>query len=419
MKTLKCLLLSALVLVTFRAATAQDSTSGWQLVEIQNVRAELGEALGDPSVLDGAALSPDGGWLAVATVLDAARWVWLYRFDRQIASLFDVPTDFLDLPRALAWSPDGTRLVFTEDISYLLEPDIWMVEPDDETVIHITDDGVTGYVFKSSGLLFDAFPIWENNENLLFLRADLTDEVSTTAPFKLYRLTLESGEVKTVHTLDNTITLANLAIAPSLSPDGTQLALVAYRPPETMQGTVSILNLTDRSLTQVATIGNLQVGLPQGYEGIFAPQQIAWAKGGLVLYLAPLTGYDNLLTLHPVYLSLESGEVTPLADLSDVTSPQALMARGADGKAPIFREPRAGAVSPNGETFFFLHYYTFEGDYAALSAMRLPPDGSPPTLLGEITDFDAGFPPDQMSISADGTVLFAHGYRFVLESQAE
>jgi dipeptidyl aminopeptidase/acylaminoacyl peptidase len=152
----------SLVLVAFftacvpSAALAQESspaaTGGLRVVDQQFVRIPDGEAL---------ALSPDGRSLAV----------WSRAGEEPAICAFDAATltesRCATTPRisiaadSVAWSPDGTRLAFTESaLREARESDIWVADFDTGTATDLTDDGVAKLLGAPAGTPLDLAPAW-------------------------------------------------------------------------------------------------------------------------------------------------------------------------------------------------------------------------------------------------------------------
>jgi hypothetical protein len=86
--------------------------------------------------------------------------------------------------------------------------------------------------------------------------------------------------------------------------------------------------------------------------------------------------------------------------------------RESDGIVPSIRIPRSSVVLE--DQFIYLAYFQEDTDFASIYSLALPPDGSDPLELGQITDFEPFFPPFTASLSQDG-VMFVRGYRLVFE----
>src|SRR5690606_26174823 len=130
-----------------------------------------------------------------------------------------------------------------------------------------------------------------------------------------------------------------------------------------------------------------RAGLPDWQEEpTLFPETVSWAgNDALVVGARDIRSATGVAQM-AYYVDLLAQTVTPITTFSDVAEPEDLLAD--DGaESPVYRIPRAGVVSPDGGTFFFLRH-GIEGDRAGISAVSLPPDGSPPVDLGEIEDFE-------------------------------
>lgn len=113
--------------------------------------------------------------------------------------------------RSFAWSPDGTRLAFTEDIfRFFRESDIWVMDISSGELTNLTDDEVEGGMPKSQDARanLDYVPTWSpDGTEILFGRTPMErsgaeDRVRFASKTELYRIPADgSGEARKVLTL--------------------------------------------------------------------------------------------------------------------------------------------------------------------------------------------------------------------------
>jgi Tol biopolymer transport system component len=102
--------------------------------------------------------------------------------------------------RFAAWSPDGTRLAFTDNSGLHLDPDIWVLDATSGELSNLTDDGVQRVDADPSGRAHrDVFPSWSaDGETIRFARAGAQSISLVTVP-------TEGGEVTTLREIPCTV----------------------------------------------------------------------------------------------------------------------------------------------------------------------------------------------------------------------
>jgi dipeptidyl aminopeptidase/acylaminoacyl peptidase len=102
----------------------------------------------------------------------------------------------------VAWSPDSTRLAFTEDtLRYQQDSDLWLMDVASGDVQNLTDDGLAGPIAEvwdeASDLVFDTAPAWSpDGESLVFARSTYSPEgwLGTA----LYTISAAGGEPREI-----------------------------------------------------------------------------------------------------------------------------------------------------------------------------------------------------------------------------
>jgi len=157
---------------SFRAA-------GAQLAPVASVVSELSAA---GQVLGG---SPDGTMVAI---LDQHVSLCIVGIATQqqlsCASIEELP--IFPRPEDVIWSPDSSRLAFTE-LGYTLgtDSDLWVMEVASGTLTNLTDDGYEGNLIgpdaqMAEGVFVDASPAWTpDGQSISFARTGLVDGAST------------------------------------------------------------------------------------------------------------------------------------------------------------------------------------------------------------------------------------------------
>lgn len=157
--------------------------------------------LGEPEVLDGvhlARLSPDGSRL-----LRLDRGLCVTGLDGDDGTCVeDTGAEVSPDTRTAQWSPDGTKVVFTDDFfRYFAEPDLWVFDVTSGEVDNLTDDGVDDFDLSDGavpGSHFDVRPSWSpDGSEIWFARTG-----SPREPVTLMSIDADGGEVTRLRDVD-------------------------------------------------------------------------------------------------------------------------------------------------------------------------------------------------------------------------
>lgn len=152
---------------------------------------------------DGEALSPSGRWLAVRSRAGEARTLCAYDTATLKADRCVPDPRVVMAPDSVVWSPDETRLAFTEwALRMGVESDVWVADFSAGTATDLTDDGVKKLLGAPMGTPLDLAPAWSpDGTELVFARTVETgtdangDDIVETA---LYRIPAAGGQPKEV-----------------------------------------------------------------------------------------------------------------------------------------------------------------------------------------------------------------------------
>ncbi len=180
------ILLMALMTLGQVTAFAQDATpAATPAGDIPNVTATR-EVTFEGQYLS---MSPDGKWIAtfdpeddLLCALDAASLSQEVATPESEASRSCVSFDSYGIhsiaEENVRWSPDSSRLAFTENGAiFLVDADIWVFTPETGDVVNLTDDGVEGslMIFRDDqreSLTMDLLPVWSpDGEQIAFARS--------------------------------------------------------------------------------------------------------------------------------------------------------------------------------------------------------------------------------------------------------
>jgi dipeptidyl aminopeptidase/acylaminoacyl peptidase len=406
------------VLFSLSTAAAQDSASTWTMTSVEPMGAITGEDSGDPSF---AFLAPDGSALAWG---EPNTGINVYSFVDQATTNYPFPDEYRGFGRysSPAWSPDGNYFAFTESLfDFLYESDIWLLDRAAGTITNRTDDGVYGgWLNVEQPFAIDYLPTWNPvNGDLYFFRT-LQPEDSTNTT-EVFLMPIGRDEPKRIVDLTPDLRLVYSVYRPvAISPDGDTLAFIVLgqQLDEPVNG-IWTLDLRTATAQQVVTLDELCTGLPTWQtedESALFPETVMWAGNDALVVLSRDVQFATNISQMAYYVDLVSGETTPITAFTDVPDVETLFVES--DESPLYRMPRSGVVTPDGSTFLFLRHGVGM-EHAGISAVSLPPNGSPPVEIGEIEDFNI-FRAAQSApaMSSDGKALI-YGYVFQFEGGVE
>jgi hypothetical protein len=315
----------------------------------------------------------------------------------------------------MSWSPDSATLAFNETLfDAFYESDIWTHDPANLTVSDRTDDGFDRFPLddENAGALLDYAPTWNPaNGDLYFFRSQ---RINGEYTLQLYLLPLSRTEPKLVGDFSADLPVLSIYQPPVISPDGTRMAMIVlaqnYR--EDDRSGIWIINLGDGSLEQVATLDDLQGGMPEWLEEyMLLPDSVAWAGDTALVVTAIDLQFSTTITQNAYYLDLAADTIQPLVDFTDIDSTRALFEENDEGLFPALRIPRGGAVTPDGMAWVYVGTARQVTEEGLVWAVNLPPDGSEPRVIGTIDRYEVGpWTESRNSFASDGNRALIWGY---------
>jgi hypothetical protein len=355
--------------------------------------AELFEADVVPPLGGAASLSPDGSLLA-ATSADGICVLSLASHEE---TCFPFPGTFHGgLParqrfNPLVWSPDSSRIVFTEEVFYeFLESDLWLLTIENGTISNLTDDHVEGSWFDrpTADFALDYLPAFAPNGDIYFFRSERVSDAATGImdyTLVLHRLAAGEDTPKQIADLSELPSRPNRGAA--VSPDGTQFVFAMLT--SSTQQELWLVDLTSGEARQLTDADAMYAGMPEAarQDVMFLFDPVWVADGSAVVFESLSSGTSLDLAVLPfgnyVYVDVESGNVTPLVDLTDFPVQRGALESSEDADAELMRIPRDGALSSDGTAFVYLCYGTDPAN-AGLVSVPLPPGAGEAVFLGEV-----------------------------------
>lgn len=103
---------------------------------------------------------------------------------------------------SIRWSPDSRYLTLTEDFFVTFnDPDIWLMDTQDGTLINLTDDGPNRIdLSKDAWRNIDLLPGWTEDGKIIFVQYNRIS--GKVLPPDIYQITIDGGEPTLLGTLD-------------------------------------------------------------------------------------------------------------------------------------------------------------------------------------------------------------------------
>jgi len=365
-------------------------------VKVESARA-VREVLGEDQAVF-TTLSPDGKFMAYYIPGDrnTAGQVCIYTFDGAGKKCTDLPLEqFLGYPYQLQWSPDGSRIAFTEnpiDLGY--DADIWVLDVASGAVKDLTDDGVTGAWSQPTGTpssVVDYLPMWGPTDGqIYFWRFQNLGEYMKFS-YSLQRIDPAGGEPVQVVDMGSVVprSLATFTQEQffmdgptAMAPDGASVAALLTTRDDLGAGLAILYRIPLDGTAPTVLMGpetfNSAVPAWSGYQAL--PRGVSWTADGKGVVAFATTNYNPTPFTVFYYADAAGGTVTPLVDFSVLPDYESYgqPMPGSNNQIPArVYSPWTGGLSPKGDKVLMIN--DLGGTIGLLSA-DLPPTGALPVI---------------------------------------
>ena len=377
---------------------AELPTAAPGALTVDNAR-EVSAVVGDEQVYL-PALSPDGSQIAwfnqTGRDLDHNGQICLLTFDTAAQQCSPFPAgEFLGYPYQLQWSPDNSRIAFSENpIQLGYDSDIWVLTVADGSYANLTNDDVTGdWVTQQGGpqATVDYLPMWNVQDGQIYFWR-LVPQGYPNYTLGIYTIAPDGGtprEVRPVSTeVPNQVPLFDykqwFMDGPSaLSPDGSTLAVLlsTYNQAGSSDETLWLLDLTQAATAplELMTAADFQTALPSWAPFPAQAMGLSWtADGDAVVVVAPSSGNLELPFVLFYYVAADGSGYQPVVNFSDLPDQEAYFAQPDDGGLPMrLYSPWTGSLSPEGDMLLMLNDL---GGTMGLFTSVLPPTETLPAV---------------------------------------
>lgn len=371
-----------------------------------------------------ASLSPDGAHIAYYTEAgrgkDRTSQICIYTFDGAGKKCHVLPADrWLGYPYQLQWSPDSTRIAFTENpVEFAYDADIWVLKVADGSFANLTDDGVVAAWRQPTGTpssTVDYLPMWNSSDGKIYFWRFVSKGEYLVFTAGIYRISPEGGEPELVRDLTEALPKSVVLFkqeeffldGPSvMSPDGKSVAALLSTADEMGMLRTGLwqISLADTAAAprELMAPDAFNAALPAWAQYPAFPAGIAWTSDGKgVVALAMSKDQHTPFTLF-YYVDTGSGSATPVVSFKDLADPEAYFEPAPGTDIPFrYFSPWTGSMSPKGDKILMVNDF---GGVAGLLTSPLPPDGSLP-MVSAVTDALISTTASRSSRSQDGKVL--------------
>lgn len=336
-----CVLTLWLTMGIAMTAHAQDD-SLWQITS-----EDLREIIGSAYTYGAATLSPSGDYVAWLEVVEG---LCVYDFAANTLNCHPLPWDQTMLDNMglfgsdaeITWSPDENTIAFHEPMTTGDDTDLWLFARDSATFTNLTDDQAI-YFGDSPDLDLDYAPLWNlEGDHLYFVRVEFSASEERTSG--LYRIAASGGEPALVSELP----AVQVVYDAVLSPDGTHIAALLQDHAEGYANDgLWLIDVSDGTRERIAAAEMFLAGMPE-WVSTLRFDDLVWRGTNVIVGVYGGNGDDAVMQNYH-HVDMATGEVTPLTDMSALTADDL-----EDNAAEMM--PRAGILSADGETFFYVHY---------------------------------------------------------------
>jgi hypothetical protein len=310
---------------------------------------------------DGAALSPDGTWLAW---LDRDEGLCVFEWQSSTHTCHLWPQIELDDLEGyqdlndfyLKWSPGSTHIALAifPFMADPLDSDLLLFDVQTRTFTNLTEDAFAGWLTTPTGIAegvpVDIDPIWDTNESLLFIRAMTGHDPQLFVG----GVTIQSVDRSTPNLTHMEYALSEaLTAQPKMRVSSDQEAILLWLFTEQERGLWIINRLSGARrllVDQTALLPGLPVFLSRY---VVEKRDAQWVlEDQFVLMSMAIRGFygngdaDSVIFYTHYLVTVETGNITPLFDLTDLNA-ESIRTRSAEVL------PGAGILQPDSEWFLY------------------------------------------------------------------
>jgi WD40-like Beta Propeller Repeat len=303
-------------------------------------------------------LSPDGSMIFYKQDNDLC----FFEIANTTSQCYAYPETFGGMGRysAPVWSPDSTRVVFTESFFDMFrESDLWQLEVATGDYTNLTDDGIRRFDIgnEDPAMTIDYLPTFSPTGELYFFRSRPTSGINEVLgprfSLELFKLSATLEAVR-VSSLRPQLPIFAVSQPAAISPDGKHIAFIVAPPTrDDPSAGVWVQDLATGQREHVLPLTSLPELYPAWAEGSapLLPMHLTWeGNQGLVVHLInPIR--SDFFHANSLLLELDTNRVTPLEDFLDVT--QEMMDTQ---DSPRNHIPQGGFVTSDGAHYLYAHW---------------------------------------------------------------